>query len=75
MIPWLVVPHVNNKLFELEGILGNKNVDPFNGAPFCLGKYMSCYHFDKLIAVLSFTDIAPPAYVDRFWEVHQNIHC
>jgi len=35
---------------------------------------MSCYHFDKILASLYFTDVNPSLFKDRFWEVHQMIY-
>jgi len=47
--------------------------DKFSGAPWRLGEYMSHYCFDKILTSLYFTDINPPPFKDRFWEVHQMI--
>ena len=48
-------------------------IEAFHGAPLHLGCWMSRNHFDTILQVLSFTDLDPPNYVDKFWEVQQML--
>jgi hypothetical protein len=45
----------------------------FTGAPFLLGHLMSGYRFEQITEALQFTNIVPPAYRDKFWEVRQML--
>ncbi len=44
-----------------------------NACPFNFTKYMSKKRFDAITRELRFTNVAPPPYRDRFWEVRQMI--
>ena len=46
-----------------------KNVDAFDGAPFCLTPFMSCRCFEKILYNLGYTKEGPPQYRDHFWDV------
>ena len=48
-----------------------EQVDMKKGAPFCLGPYMSRFHWEAINGALRYTNKIPPAYVDRFHEVRQ----
>jgi Transposase IS4 len=48
-------------------------VDPFVGAPFRLGDYMSRNRFDDILISLSFTNNNPPSYIDKFWMIRQMV--
>ncbi len=43
------------------------------GAPYRFNDIMSRNRFEAILSALQFTDQAPPAYRDRFWEVRQMI--
>ena len=49
----------------------NKNPDIFEGCHFCLQQFMSRYRFEGILTAIKYTNNNPPAYKDRFWEVHQ----
>ena len=51
----------------------NSPINEWKGAPFRLNKYMSWGRFDFITQHLTFTDIDPPSYADRFHEVRQMI--
>ena len=46
-------------------------VDCFVGAPLRLGGFMSRKQFDMILKALAITSRSPPAFRDRFWEVHE----
>jgi Transposase IS4 len=48
-------------------------IDPFRGAPFRFGGFMSRQRFDTIQTSLRLTFNNPPAYKDRFWIVRQLI--
>ena len=43
------------------------------GAPFRLNEFMPRNRFEQIMEALTFTDVEPPSYVDKFWEVRQMI--
>ena len=52
----------------------NSDLSPFKGAPFRLHSFMSFACFDAIKKALSFTDLTPPLYRDKIWEVRRKIH-
>jgi hypothetical protein len=48
-------------------------ITPFEGAPFRLNGLMSRTRFDNILSSLQFTNMDPPQYLDRFWEVRQML--
>ena len=50
-----------------------KAIDAFEGTPFSSNDYMSRNRFENILAAFSITNRRPPAFCDRFWEVHQII--
>jgi len=50
-----------------------KPIDNFDSTHIRLGEYMSRFRFENILKALTFTAVAPPAYLDRFWEVRQLI--
>jgi len=46
-----------------------KPINNFDSTHIRLGEYMSHFCFDNILKALTFTALAPPAYLDRFWEV------
>ena len=42
-------------------------------APFRFWSFMSRSHFDDIVAAMTLTNVTPPRYRDRFWEVRQMI--
>jgi hypothetical protein len=46
-----------------------KKLDIFDGAPFRLQEYMSRNRFEAILGALTYTNLPPPAFRDRFWEV------
>jgi len=50
-----------------------KPVNMYSSAPFHLHDIMSRNRFEQILSVLTFTDMEPPPYLDRFWEVRQML--
>jgi len=48
-------------------------IDEFDGAPFCLNKWISRTCFEAILSSLRFTDSAPLTQKDGFWEIRQLI--
>ena len=49
------------------------NIKMFSGCFFTLSTYMSCTRFKLILQHLKCTNINPPTYKDRFWEVHEML--
>ena len=49
------------------------SINAFNGAPLHLGVWMSRNWFDTILSSLSFTNVAPPTFLDKFWEIQQMV--
>ena len=49
------------------------SINAFNGAPLHLGVWMFRYWFDTILSSLSFTNVAPPTFLDKFWEIQQMV--
>ena len=58
----------NNKMWWSE-----MTIDMFEGEPFRLSEYMSGRRFLNIGAVIHYTNIELPAFLDRFHEVQQMI--
>ena len=43
------------------------------GAPFRLNDLMSGRRFEEIIGALAFTDLEPPSFKDKFWEIRQMV--
>jgi Transposase IS4 len=50
-----------------------QNVDYYFGAPYRLHDLMSRNRFENILRALRFTNVQPPAFRDRFWEVRQML--
>jgi hypothetical protein len=61
-----------NGAHRLEFWLSN-DIDPFHGAPFRFGGWMSRNRVESIRTSLQLTDNNPPVYKDRFWLVRQLI--
>ena len=44
-----------------------------SGAPYRFGMFMSRNRFNDIVRHLTLTDVRPPGYTDKFWEVRQMI--
>ena len=51
----------------------SKEVDMYEGVPFCLSSVMTRNWFETILSAMMYTSNEPPVYVDRFWEVRQSI--
>ena len=68
---WLPVtyhPGYNRREF-----FADKSIDIFEGAPIRLNFYMMGNIFENIIASLSFTNITPPYFKEKFFEFLQMI--
>ena len=70
-ISWIGIWVLMSKVDGVDQCLfwSTKNVNAFDGAPFCLTPFMSCRCFEKILYNLGYTKEGPPQYQDRFWEV------
>lgn len=50
-----------------------KPISMFDGAPYRFNDIMSRNRFESILSALQFTNLQPPTYKDRFWEVRQLI--
>ena len=48
-------------------------IDAFHGAPLHLGIWVTRTQLEAMLSALTFTDIASPTFVDKFWEVLQMV--
>ena len=48
-------------------------IDAFHGVPLHLGIWMTRTRFEAILSALTFTDIASPTFIDKFWEVGQMV--
>ena len=48
-------------------------IDTFHGAPLCPGIWMTQTQFKAILSALTFTNIASPTFIDKFWEVQQMV--
>ena len=48
-------------------------IDAFHGAPLRLGVWMTRTRFEAILSTLTFSDIASPTFIDKFWEVRQMV--
>ena len=48
-------------------------INAFHGAPLHLSIWMTRTRFEAILSALTFTDIASPTFVDKFWEVRQMV--
>ena len=53
----------------------SKDVDMYEGAPFCLSSVMTRNRFEIILSAMMYMSNEPPVYVDQFWEVRQLIMC
>ena len=68
---WISIWVLMSKVDGVDQCLfwSTKNVNAFDGAPFCLTPFMSCRCFEKILYNLGYTKEGPPQYQGRFWEV------
>ena len=50
-----------------------QTIDPFSGAPICLGVWMSWKRFEAILQALTSTNRQPPNFVNKVWEVQQML--
>ena len=73
MLCWIVVSEATIIGPQQSDFWASHPIEAFHGAPLCLGCWISRNHFDVILQVLSFTDLDPPNYVDKFWKVQQML--
>ena len=60
---WLLMSTVN--WADQRSFCSMKEIDPFDGAPFHLTKYMLCHWFESILINLGFTKEDPLPFHDR----------
>ena len=58
---------------DRQSFWSNKHVNIFEGAPFQLNNFMTRNRFEKILNNIMYTNRAPPAFHDRFWEIRQMV--
>ena len=66
---WFLMATINGP--DWSDFWSMTEVDCFVGAPLRLGGFMSRKRFDMILKALAITSRSPPAFRDRFWEVHE----
>ena len=66
---WFLMATINGP--DRSDFWSMTEVDCFVGAPLRLGAFMSRKRFDMILKALAITSRSPPAFRDRFWEVHE----
>ena len=64
---WVLMSMVDG--VDCRSFWSTKNVDAFDGAPFCLTPFMSCRQFEKILYNIGYMKEDPPQHHDCFWEV------
>ena len=70
---WLLMLTVDGT--DRHSFWSTKEVDPFDGAPFCLAEYMSQCRFENILINPGFTKEDPPPFRDQYWEVRYMLDC
>ena len=70
---WLLMSTVDGT--DRRSFWSMKEVNPFDGAPFHLTKYMLRCQFENILINLGFTKDDPPPFRDQFWEVRYMLDC
>ena len=65
---WILMATINGP--DQSGFWSMTEVDCFVGVPLRLGGFMSRKRFDMILNALAITSRSPPAFRDRFWQVH-----
>ena len=65
---WILMATINGP--DQSGFWSMTEVDCFVGVPLRLGGFMSRKRFDMILKALAITSRSPPAFRDRFWQVH-----
>ena len=68
---WVLISTVDG--LDRHSFWSSKSVNIYECAPFRLGKYMTCTHFEEILSSLCYTDKSPPTLLDRFWEIQELI--
>jgi Transposase IS4 len=50
-----------------------ETIDPFSGAPYRFGEFMSRNRFDDILQSITYTNHDPPAYIDKFFRIRQLV--
>jgi Transposase IS4 len=50
-----------------------ESIDPFSGTPYRFGEFMSRNRFDDILQSMTYTNIDPPAYLDKFFRIRQLV--
>ena len=58
---------------KIEDVFADNFIDIFEGTPVRLNIYMIGNIFKNIISTFSFTDILPPYFKDKFFEVRQIV--
>ena len=68
---WILISTVDGT--DHHSFWSTKEVDPFEGAPFCVTSFISRHRFENLLINLGYTKNAPPPFRDCFWEVREML--
>ena len=66
---WFVLSYASPGNLNRAEFWSSKAPNREGGAPFCLNDVMSGRQFEEIIGALAFTDLEPPSFKDKFWEI------
>ena len=64
---WVLILTVNGS--DHHSFWSSKSMNIYEGAPFLLGEYMSCTHFEEILSSIRYTNESPPTLLDHLWEI------
>lgn len=70
---WLVISYSSPGSLNRREFWASTKPRREGGAPFRLNDLMTGRRFEEIIAALSFTNLQPPAFKDKFWEIRQMV--
>ena len=59
--------------FSKQQYFSATEINNKTGAPYRLNEWMSRNRFNAILGALTFTNVKPPTYRDKFWEVRQML--
>ena len=70
---WLVITYASPGDLSRKEFWSLKKNTKERGAPFRLNDLMSSNRFEDIIRNLTYTNLQPPAFKDKFWEIQQMV--
>ena len=70
---WFVISYLTPCNMNRREFWSSKPTSREGGAPFWLNDNMSSNRFEEIIKHLTFTNIEPPSFTDKFWEIRQMV--